>query len=76
MGSILVDFERKLEKQQYVSLALFNKTKKRAPEHILKRLALDQYNDEILNSLYEKNKDYFNSSDSDLSLSKVESRYP
>ena len=70
MGSILVDFERKLEKQQYVSLALFNKTKKRAPEHILKRLALDQYNDEILNSLYEKNRDYFNSSDSDLSLSK------
>ena len=33
MGSILVDFERKLEKQQYVSLALFNRTAPIPPQY-------------------------------------------
>lgn len=59
MGSILVDFERKLERQQYVSVALFNKVKKRAPEQALRQFSLEQYNDEILDSEYAKSKEFF-----------------
>lgn len=59
MGSILVDFERKLERRQYISAALFDKVKKRAPEQILKQFSLDQYNDGVLESEYATLKDYF-----------------
>ena len=59
MGSILMDFERKLEKRQYISAALFNKVQKRAPEEIPKQFNLDEYNDKILEVEYSKLKDYF-----------------
>ena len=59
MGSILSDFEKKLEKRQYISVALFNRVQKRAPEQIPKQFNLDEYNDKILEVEYSKLKEYF-----------------
>lgn len=59
MGSILADFERKIEKREYISASLFRKVQKRAPERIPKQFDLDDYNDKILEVEYAKQKHYF-----------------
>ena len=59
MGSILLSFERKLAKRQYISTALFNKVQKREPKQIPEQFNLDEYNDKVLEVEYLKLKDYF-----------------
>ena len=59
MGSILMDFEKRMERRQYISAALFRKVQKRAPEQIPKQFDLDEYNDRVLEVEYTKTKDYF-----------------
>ena len=59
MGSILLDFERKLAKRQYISASFFDKVQKRAPEQVPKQFNLDEYNSRILEVEHAKLKDYF-----------------
>lgn len=61
MGGILVDFGRKLEKRQYISVALFEKVQKRAPQQIPPNFDLDRYNGDVLESAYRQLEGYFGS---------------